>query len=193
MAVSFLFLSLGSLGIIARGTIGIGIGIGLAFRPTPGAAGVPLSAYLLSDSHPAVQEMNAPKPPPKTSTKKDVGEKDKDQQEKEPEKWRVDHVQAFEAASLPWPPVFDADLEQKTCQLSRRGQEVVWYTEKVSGKTDEIQCLDVNMSIYYGRETEKVLPCLVSTGTVWIRGQVAGTSNQNRMGCVGLFRCRSYH
>jgi hypothetical protein len=101
--------------------------------------------------------------------------------EKGPEKWRVDHMQAFEAASLPWPPVFDADFEQKTCQLSRRGQEVAWYTEKVIGKTDEIQCLDVNMSIYYGRETEKVLPCLVSTGTVWIRGQVAGTSNQNRI------------
>jgi hypothetical protein len=72
--------------------------------------------------------------------------------------------------SLTWPPELSLAFEQKSGELSRRAQELLWYMEYVH----TIPCdampeitFDSHMSITWAKACEGRVPCLASTSRIW--------------------------
>jgi site-specific DNA-cytosine methylase len=106
--------------------------------------------------------------------------KSKTDQDKPKDKmeFHVDHLQAYEAAGLHWPPVTTEDFEDKAGHLPRRSKEIAWYLEQVfpvdKYPTESLHDLHLNMKWQKGLESElnTWCPCLTGSSRPWLR--VAG-------------------
>ena len=115
-----------------------------------------MSHYLLPENDPAVLAMNKGKEAKAAKATK-ASRKSKvqnDTQDPEPEKWQIDHMQAYSQATLSWPPELSPQFCSKGQALSRRSLEVLWLwqctgTELTS--MDDLEACDLNMSMYFGR------------------------------------------
>lgn len=76
--------------------------------------------------------------------------------------WMQDHMEAYETCKYPWPP----DLSGIPSHLPQRQQELVWLYNKLcpaGGRRID----DINMTVFFGSPGQDVLPCIVSTCTMW--------------------------
>jgi site-specific DNA-cytosine methylase len=91
------------------------------------------------------------------------------------EKYKVEHLGAYTAAGVPWPPVYDFEFSAKSECLVPRQQQILWLDEKLNGPTSALKkwvVKDLNMTLEWGRCLENIFPCIVSTSTLWLRGPV---------------------
>lgn len=89
--------------------------------------------------------------------------------------YEVEHLRAYRELQLQWPPEFTPEFEQKAACLTRRQQECLFYMEERFGplsEAKELICRDLHMSQEWGSFKSDCLPCIVSTSTLWMRGQV---------------------
>ena len=92
---------------------------------------------------------------------------------KEDQSYKVDHLQAYNLASLSWPPTYGEDFSKLTAGMSDRMREVVYYYTNRPMQPPlppEVEtCHDVNMSIHFDSCTLGMAPCIVSTSRIWLR------------------------
>jgi hypothetical protein len=91
------------------------------------------------------------------------------------EKFQVEHLDKYTQHSLPWPPVFDGPFLEKADFLTRRRQEILWLECALAGPAKEMTqwaCRDLNMTMEWGQCRTHMLPCIVSSSLMWLRGPV---------------------
>jgi site-specific DNA-cytosine methylase len=89
------------------------------------------------------------------------------------QEYEINHLSAYSENGLAWPPTFsDAFLAKTTC-LSLRQQQILHFDEMTEGFAEMLEQLvvrDLNMTIEWGHTRKDVLPTIVSSSVVWVRG-----------------------
>ena len=125
-----------------------------------------LSEFLLPDGHPLLMQT--------TVSSKTVKGKTRKETKKEPDNltvasWEQDHMEAFAECQLDWPPR-TSDLH---AYLPRRKQELVaLYSHLCPPGQRRID--DINMSVFFGSPGTDLLPCIVSSCTMWLTDKGRG-------------------
>ena len=89
--------------------------------------------------------------------------------------YRVEHLDAYELASLSYPPQYTPEFAEKAGCLPPRQKELLWWWEHLNGPASKLtqwECRDLNLSIKWGKSVKGKLPTLTSTSWVWVRGPV---------------------
>lgn len=147
---------------------------------------MPLKKFLLPSDCCDVLQMRSPKDsdasgqpgaPPKKKQKRKAKETAVEVDSKVPE-YQVQHLGAFTEMNLHWPPKYDEEFLDKTGRLTDRQREVLFYEEMTKGQTSTLNTLfskDLQLSIDWGSDRHDVLPCIVSTSLMWVRGPLSNS------------------
>ena len=123
---------------------------------------LPVSAFLLPAGDPKLDRLKAgnehqPKRSKRSSAKED-------------DVFACDHLQAFQAHDLRWPPEWGGAFAAKTAGLPRRQQELVFIMEHIHKAELDLGIelwADVNFSIAWCQARRKVTPCIVCGSRIW--------------------------
>ena len=80
---------------------------------------------------------------------------------------------------MPWPPEYPRAFRTKAAHLQDRQAQLLFQREQTHGppeKSNIVLSQDLNPSADWGRPRAHLLPTIVSTGVIWLRGRVAGAS-----------------
>lgn len=89
--------------------------------------------------------------------------------------YMVDYLQAYEKAGLQWPPEISLEMEELVKHLPARKQQAVHYWTELSKRAGDHglgeareYAVDSNMSCDWQHVQRDVVPCLVSTSSIWL-------------------------
>ena len=88
----------------------------------------------------------------------------------ERDKWRTDHLEAFSAHKVEWPPKIPDEFEEKLAGCSQRMKEIAWLNHLLAERGDgKERCTDLNMSISWGGgDSVGFTPCIICSSTIFL-------------------------
>lgn len=98
--------------------------------------------------------------------------------ERKLEQYTIDHLNAYKMENVEWPPTYSEDFHAKTQRLCDRQKEILFLEEATAGEAASVRpwtCRDINMTLAWSRVRQEILPCIVSSSVMWIRGVINET------------------
>ena len=107
------------------------------------------------------------------------------------DKYKVDLLQAFENEGFSWPPVYDDDFLVYTRHLPERKKQSIWFWEKLLQKHsqdvgDRETSVDTNLSCDWQNVQLNMVPCLVSTSSIWLLKRNRLLTGKEALGLQGF-------
>ena len=120
-----------------------------------------------------------------------------------PAEFEVNHLDAFAAAGLPWPPAWDDEPEfaARVACYPKRAREVIYYYSRLPRSEEDAMketCHDINMNLAWHTEAEEKCVCITCSSILYLRRrqrEILGTEllaiqgfsfeaqNNNKPGC----------
>ena len=165
---------------------------------------IPLSRFLLEDDDeqpmaantamecPAGESSRPPKKPRRTAVLDPEVEFEKAVAGNKVEEYKVEHLNAYYAHNLPWPPTYDVDFLMKTEACTERQKQVLWLVEKTHGLAASLSSIvvrDLHMSQEWATDRVECVPCIASSSTLWARGPRKPLAPPGERAVIDRFLC----